>query len=261
MLVFYDGTVDPAWDAGINAFDAAIGYGECSNDGGAACPSISWQLVDDGVRGEVLQITHTAAGDLAGLFIAANTPLDVSAYSGGSVVFDVRVVSGDSKITMKLDCVYPCTSGDQALGSKGASGWETVEVPFATLAGGGLDLTNVNTGIVIWATDATSTVFQLDNIRFTGFDENVPPPSGDYTITAYGAGSISDTINPASYRCVVDFGNWIYNAGVVEPAIAACNAATGIPSGTPTARFPQLAARQQTTQHRRTNGGARSVSR
>ena len=242
LLVFYDGTVDPAWDAGINAFDAAIGYGECSNDGGAACPSISWQLVDDGVRGEVLQITHTAAGDLAGLFIAANTPLDVSAYAGGSVVFDVRVVSGDSKITMKLDCVYPCTSGDQALGSKGASGWETVEVPFATLAGGGLDLTNVNTGIVIWATDATSTVFQLDNIRFTGFDENVPPPSGDYTITAYGAGSISDTINPASYRCVVDYGNWIYNAGVVEPAIAACNAATGIPSGTPTARFPQLVA-------------------
>ncbi|MDH3431990.1 MAG: glycosyl hydrolase [Gammaproteobacteria bacterium] len=240
LLVFDAGAVDPIWDRGLNAFDAAIGFNECNNDGGAACPSISWQLVADSARGDVLQVTHAAAGDLAGLFIAANIPLDVTAFSGGSVVFDIKVISGDSNITMKLDCVFPCTSGNQPLGSKGAAGWETVEVPFATLVGGGLDLANVNTGIVIWATNATSTVFQLDNIRFTGFDDTGPPPTGGYTITAYGAGSISDTINPASYRCVVDFGNWIYNAGVVEPAIPACNATTGIPTGTPTPRHPQL---------------------
>ena len=239
LLVFAEGAVGPAWDRGINAFDSAIGFGECSNDGGAACPSISWQLAADSQRGDVLQITHSAAGNLAGLFIAANIPIDVTGFSGGSVVFDVRVVSGDSNITMKLDCVFPCTSGEQDLGSKGASGWETVVVPFATLVQGGLDLTRVNTGIVIWATNATSTVFQIDNVRFTGFDDTVPPPAGGYKITAYGAGSISDTINPASYRCVVDFGNWIYNAGVVEPAIAGCNA-SGIPSGAPTPRFPQL---------------------
>jgi endoglucanase Acf2 len=240
LLVFSKGAVDPVWDRGISAFDAAIGYDVCSNDGGAACPSISWSLVVDGERGEVLQISHTAAGNLAGLFISASTPIDVSSFSGGSVSFDIRVVSGDSNITMKLDCVYPCTSGDQDLGSKGASGWETVEVSFATLVAGGLDLSKVDTGIVIWATNAASTVFQIDNVRFKGSDGSGPPPSGDYTITAYGAGSISDTINPASYRCVVDNGNWIYNAGVVEPAIAACNASTGIPTGTPTPRYPQL---------------------
>ena len=253
LLVFSDGTVDPVWDRGISAFDAAIEYGVCSNDGGAACPSISWELVADNDRGDVLQVTHTAAGDIAGLFISTNTPLDVSAYAGGSVVFDIRVISGDSNITMKLDCVYPCTSNDVALGSKGAAGWETVEVPFATLVAGGLDLSRVDTGIVIWATNATSTVFQVDNIRFTGFDDSVPPPSGDYTITAYGAGSISDTINPASFRCVVDYGNWVYNAGVVEPAIPACDAATGIPTGTPVPRKPQLtgpAANGPTPTHR-----------
>jgi endoglucanase Acf2 len=240
LLVFVDGAVDPAWDRGMNAFDEAIGFGECNNDGGAGCPSISWEIVADGERGDVLQISHTAAGNLAGLFIAANVPLDVSGFANGNVVFDVKVISGDSNITMKLDCVYPCTSGDQNLGSRGAAGWETVEIPFATLVAGGLDLTNVNTGIVVWATNATSTVFRIDNVRFTGFDGSGPPPFGDYTVTAYGAGSISDTINPASYRCVVDFGNWIYNAGVVEPAIAACNASTGIPTGTPTPRYPQL---------------------
>jgi endoglucanase Acf2 len=239
LVVFDNGAVDPIWDRGINAFDAAIGFDECSDDGGAACPSISWDLVADAVRGDVLQVTHSASGDLAGLFIAAEIPIDASGFSRGGVVFDIRVVSGDSNITMKLDCVYPCTSGDQALGSKGASGWETVEVPFATLVAAGLDIANVNTGIVIWASNVTSTVFQLDNIRFTGFDDSGPPPTS-YTITSYGAGSISDTINPSSYRCVVDFGNWIYNAGVVEPGIAACNAANGIPSGTPTPRNPQL---------------------
>ncbi len=240
LLVFVNGAVDPAWDRGINAFDAAIGFGECNNDGGAGCPSISWQVVADSERGDVLQFTHTAAGDLAGVFIASNMPLDVSGFANGSVVFDVKVVSGDSNITMKLDCIFPCTSGDQNLGSKGATGWETVEVPFATLAAGGLDLASVNTGIVIWATNATSTVFRIDNVRFTGYDDSGPPPTGGYTITPFGAGSISDTINPASYRCVVDFGNWVYNAGVVEPAIPACNQSTGIPSGTPTPRFPQL---------------------
>ena len=122
LLVFTNGAVDAAWDRGINAFDAAIGYGECSNDGGAACPSIDWQIVNDNERGDVLEISHSAAGDLAGVFIAANIPLDVSGFANGSVVFDIRVISGDSNITMKLDCVYPCTSGDRPLGSRGAAG-------------------------------------------------------------------------------------------------------------------------------------------
>ena len=152
---------------------------------------------------------------------------------------------------MKLDCGYPCTSGDQSLGSKGASGWETVSVSMSSLAAGGLDLSKVDTGLVIWATDATSTVFLLDNVRFTGIaagatppseqnGSNLPPSSTDYTIIPYGAGSISDTINVASYRCAVDYGNWIYNAGVVEPAIDACDASTRIPTGTPRPLSPQL---------------------
>ncbi len=241
MLVFVEGAVDPVWDRGISAFDEAIGFGDCTNDGGAGCPSIAWTVVSDIDRGDVLQVTHGSTGDLAGLFIAATNAVDATDFANGSVQFDIKVLSGDSNITMKLDCFFPCTSGDQLLGSKGAAGWETVEVSFATLVAGGLDLAEINTGIVIWATNATSTVFQIDNVRFTGFEENSgPPPFTDYMVTAYGAGSVSDTINPGSYRCVVDFGNWIYNAGVVEPAIAACNEATGIPTGTPTPISPQL---------------------
>ena len=253
LIVFFNGAVDPVWDRGINAFDEALDFGECNNDGGAGCPSISWELVSDTERGDVLQITHTDAGNLAGLFIAANTPLNVAGFAGGSVSFDIKVISGDSNITMKIDCISPCTSGNQPLGSRGVIDWETVEVPFTTLIDGGLDITRVNTGIVIWATNTTSTVFQIDNVRFTGFDDNEPPPFDDYTITAYGIGSVSDTINPASYRCDFDFGNWIYNAGVVEPGIAACDVSTGIPSGTPVALYPQLtgaAANKPTPTHK-----------
>jgi len=245
LIVFNNGSVAAIWDRGINAFDEAIGWGECNNDGGAGCPSISWQVVTDNDRGDVLEVSHTGAGKSAGVFIAINGIVDLSDYAEGSIIFDVKVISGDSKITMKLDCIYPCTSGEQALGSKGASGWETVEIPLATLVTGGLDLSKVNTGIVIWATDATSTVFQIDNARFTGIADGANPPTGGnpptrYQITTYGAGSISDTINPDSYRCVYDYGNWIYNAGIVEPAIAGCDTQTGIPTGTPTKLYPQL---------------------
>ena len=251
LLVFKDGGVGSIWDAGINAFDSAINWGECNQDGGAGCPSIGWEVVTDAERGDVLQVSHSAAGNMAGLFFKASQPVNLADYSAGAIEFDIKVVSGDSKITMKLDCVYPCTSGDKALGSKGASGWESVSVSLSSLSATGLVLTSVDTGLVIWATDAAGTVFLLDNVRFTGIADGATPPTGgsgpvlppsssSYEILPYGAGSISDTFNLASYRCAVDYGNWIYNAGVVEPAIAACDENTRIPSGTPTKLYPQL---------------------
>ena len=36
LVVFDNGLVGEAWDRGISAFDAAIGFGECNNDDGAA---------------------------------------------------------------------------------------------------------------------------------------------------------------------------------------------------------------------------------
>src|SRR5690606_15665268 len=56
-------------------------------------------------------------------------------------------------------------------------------------------------------------------------------------IIPYGAGNISDTINPAGHKCVVDHGNWIHNAGVVQPGVSSCN-----PIGTPTKIYPQRVA-------------------
>ncbi len=250
VVVFNQGQVDPLWNKGINGFDSAINFGECNNDNGAACPSLSWQLVTDSERGETLEVTHSATGDLAGLYIGSEGTVDLSDYAEGSLEFDILVVSGDSQITYKIDCVYPCTSGDKNLGNVGANGWQTIQVGVADLITSGLDITKVNTGLVIWATQSTSTVFRIDNVRFTGAAPDTQPPTEptdpngpiSFQLMPYGAGNVSDTINPASYKCVFDFGNWIYNAGIVEPAIAGCDTSTGTPSGTPTPIVPQLTA-------------------
>jgi hypothetical protein len=89
-------------------------------------------------------------------------------------------------------------------------------------------------------------VYQIDNVRYTGIKEGATPPSGpnngggggggntgDYDILTYGAGSVSTSINLNSYRCVNDYGFWVYNAGVVEPGVAGCNIPNGQENGTP----------------------------
>jgi chitodextrinase/regulation of enolase protein 1 (concanavalin A-like superfamily) len=75
-------------------------------------------------------------------------------------------------------------------------------------------------------------------------------------VLPFGAGSVADGVNPASYGCVIDYGNWITNAGVVQPGIAGCDPKgdyNGIPYGTPTKLYPQLvdqAATVPTATHR-----------
>ena len=101
---------------GIAAFDEAIDYGECVNDGGAACPSVDWELVEVEDRGEVLQVSHGA--DFAGLFFKSSLGADMTDYAEGGLRFDIRVLNpgmNTSGFVMKVDCFLPmCASGDQA---------------------------------------------------------------------------------------------------------------------------------------------------
>ena len=169
QYVFKDGEPNALWNAGIAAFDEQIDYNSCGGKG-EDCPSISWDYVFDfdGERGPVLEVTYAGPG-LAGLFFSADPSVDMSAFAGGTLNFDVRVLdegNNTSGFYMKVDCVFPCTSGDQVIGVKGLSAWETVTVPVDQLVGGGLDLTKVNTGLVIFPTpgEQTGFKFQLDNV-------------------------------------------------------------------------------------------------
>ena len=170
LNVFSKGEVDPTWDEGINAADSGIDWSTCANDGGADCPNIVWEIVEDSDRGSVLQVEHSSAGEQAILYFKTATPTNLSLYAGGKILFDIKTISGNSSYTMKIDCVYPCTSGDKTLGAKGYNGWETISVNVDELVNQGLILETIDTGLVIWASQYTNTIFQLDNVRWEDTD-------------------------------------------------------------------------------------------
>ena len=170
LNVFVNGEVDSAWDEGMNAADSGINWSSCSNDGGEDCPNIAWELVEESERGTVLQIEHSSAGKQAIFYFKTSMPKNLSLYAGGEIKFDIKTISGDSKYTMKVDCVYDCTSGDKSLGVRGDDGWESVTVKVDDLVNQGLFLDTIDTGIVIWATQYTNTVFQIDNVRWEDID-------------------------------------------------------------------------------------------
>ena len=180
-LVFDDGVVGSDYAGGMGGFDEAAGWGSCLGDDGAACPSFSWELVDDDERGSVLEITYEDEANVtAGFFFNTDpedsvtagtaTGLDMSAFEAGMVNFDVKVISEGNNTdgwVYKQDCFYPCTSGDKTIGKAGLDGWETVSVPVADLLPG-LDLTKVSTGIVLWpAKDASGFKYRLDNVYWS----------------------------------------------------------------------------------------------
>ena len=182
LNVFVNGEVDSAWDEGMNAADSGINWTSCSNDGGEDCPNIAWELVQDEDRGSVLQIEHSSAGQQAIFYFKTSMPKNLSLYAGGEIKFDIKTISGDSNYTMKVDCVYPCTSGDKNLGVRGSDGWESVTVKVDDLVNQGLILDTIDTGIVIWAAQYTNTVFQIDNVRWEdtdGGETPVEPVGGD----------------------------------------------------------------------------------
>ena len=179
--VLKNGEVAAAWEDGISAFDEGIGYNSCIDDGGEECPNISWTFVEDDERGSVLQVQHGSG--FAGLFFGSTETRDLSDYIDGVLSFDIKVESqgiNTAGFVMKADCIYPCSSGDQAIGTVGLDGWETVEFPVIDLVLGGLNLASVNTGLVIFpvAGQTDGVVYRLDNVEW-----KVPQSAGSSPLT------------------------------------------------------------------------------
>ena len=164
IWVFRNGQVDARWDRGLGAFDEAIGWGVCENDGGASCPSIDWEIISDTQRGQALEVSYPPNAAIAGLFIESFSGVDLSMFD--SLNFDIKHLQGDNQYVMKLDCFYPCTSGDFLL-DRVETGWQSISVSLNQLEAQGLVRSDVNTGLVIWPTGHNDHRFRLDNIRFT----------------------------------------------------------------------------------------------
>ena len=189
----------------IGAFDAGINYNSCENDEGEGCPNIGWSAVEDGQRGMVLQVEHSSAGQLAGLYIKTGQgkSLDLGRFARGKILFDVRLISGDPKMIMKIDCGYPCTSGDYPLADASLGSWVTYEVELNDLVAQGLELRAVDTGLVIWAARHTDSIFQLDNVRWQANPEGpgdgfiqVDPPGTDWVKPNAASGFEAPTSYP-----------------------------------------------------------------
>ena len=263
--VIGDGAVAEIWggDDNLYFFDELNGYQSCKSD---SCPSVDWSYVDSGSsRGNVLEVIYKANAGHAGLVVGPTSAVNLSDYSEGTLSFDIKVINkGDDNLPsgflLKVESGSE-NSGELAVQGIAADGsWETINFPVKNLTqSGALNLSAITVPLVFFPSFQTgeNLIYQIDNIRYTGIKEGATPPSGpndgggsgggntgDYDILTYGAGSVSTSINLNSYRCVDDYGFWVYNAGVVEPGVAGCNIPSGqqngTPVGTPTKVMPQV---------------------
>ncbi|WP_024461454.1 glycoside hydrolase family 16 protein [Marinimicrobium sp. LS-A18] len=157
--VFVDGSLDALWtDPGVDFYV----------EGGQ---SITSTTVSDGDRGDVLEIAFGASG-FGTMYIQSTDPQDLSAYAGGNLVFDLKVVDAGNNtdgFLVKADCIYPCTSNELSVPLQNDGEWHTVSVSIADLtSGSGFIISRVNTPFSLWpvAGQQSNVVFRLDNIRW-----------------------------------------------------------------------------------------------
>jgi len=233
QLVYID-AVDPVWDAGIAAADSGSNWVNYS-DGTNPDNKVQWRELAEPGRGQIIEVSFSDSAAFGVWFIQASMGVDLGAYAPGAVSFDIKVDDygdNDSGMTMKIDCIFPCTSGDQAIGKVGDGVWETVEIPVAQLLGGGLNLATVNTGIVIFPTDQSSAqTFQLDNIQWLPGDAPGVAPVAVYDDGLAEGWSLWDCCGGATFGEVADDaerGNVAELSFGANPTVAGFQAASGV---------------------------------
>jgi len=136
-----------------------------------ASGTVDFEVVDaGGDYGDVGQVTYNTDEGI-GFFQSTDT-YDLSDYT--FVEFDLRVLAepsnpGQAALTFRVDCVYPCSSGDYPLEMPPVDQWTPFQIPMVELVNNGLDAENVNTPFVISPTwgNQQGAVLQVDNVRLT----------------------------------------------------------------------------------------------
>lgn len=158
MEIFGDDRVYP-WD--LDVYTAS---------GGVTLELVS---TDEEGHGDVIQMTFETNESV--VFFQSPDTHDLSDWAGGFVEFDLRVLElgGASQgFMMKVDCVFPCGTGDFRIDAPVVGEWTSYAIPIADLLahpGSSLDLANVNTPLVIfpaWGAQRGA-VMQIDNVRWT----------------------------------------------------------------------------------------------
>jgi len=163
MQVYSDGSLADDWsDPGVDFY----------TEGGQ---EITSRNVSDSERGDVLEVSFGSSG-FGTMYIQSENPKDLSAYAGGSLVFDVKVVDAGTNtdgFLVKADCVFPCSSNEIPVPMPDLGEWETVSITISELtSGSGFILNRVNVPFSMWpvAGSQADVTFRLDNIHWATGD-------------------------------------------------------------------------------------------
>ena len=152
LTVVNAGVIGPTWDGGIGAFDQEIDFDSCINDSGAGCPNIRWAWEGDG-ENRFLRFEYPGSGQLAGVYFKSSIPQDFRVFQGGTLEIEARASVPNTALTIKVDCEWPCSTGEIRLPETLGDEWTTISIDVDELVASELDLQNVDTGLVFWPSD------------------------------------------------------------------------------------------------------------
>jgi hypothetical protein len=133
-----------------------VGGDYCEND---SLNLITWDVSDSGDPdiGMAMNVNFGNNGADGVFFFAASAGVDLSSFVGnGRLKFDLRLPAEtvEAGMMFKVDCFYPCGTGDQPIDLTGyePGTWQTFEYDVSALIGMGLNVSNVNAGLVLFPT-------------------------------------------------------------------------------------------------------------
>ena len=185
LEVFIDSVNDTVWTNGTGGWDNVVSSDYYTGD---TSNHVNWQLIESGEVGHdtILDVTFNADGGDGVFYIQSAQPVDLSSFSSGNLIFDIK--SNTTDFTYKVDCISPCGTGDRVLNVVGDGKWQTITLAVSDLVTQGLNLKSTNTGLVIFPTwgNQQGVTFQLDNIRWQLGDTPAPADGAGGTFTAVG---------------------------------------------------------------------------
>ncbi len=136
----------------------------------SASGSVKIEEVPVDGRGNVAQFTFGSNESV--VYLQAAKGFDFSAFS--SMSFDLRVLTDprdSGGMVMKVDCQFPCGTGDIPLEAAPVGDWTTYSYTMGDLRahpGSTLNAKNIDTPLVIFPTwgQQEGVVFQIDNVRY-----------------------------------------------------------------------------------------------
>jgi hypothetical protein len=189
------------WDRGACGSDTTVNGDYC--DDGNTSNLITWTVTDSGdpAVGSALLVNFGTNGANGVFFFGSAGGVDISEFEAeGKLLFDLNIPAATAAAGMvyKVDCFYPCGTGDQVLDLTGyePGTWKTFEVSVSDLKSLGLDLTKVNAGIVLFPTwgNQQGLSFSVANVRYEVAGSE--PPAGGVA-TVYGPAAFSGAFGGA----------------------------------------------------------------